>query len=334
MSDIFKALVINQEGENFFREVKEQSFDFLNEGDVLVKIQYSDLNYKDALILKDGAKLVKEFPRIPGIDFAGTVAKSNTDDFKEGDEVILTGCRVGELFHGGFSQYARVKKEFLIKKPSGMSAKQAMMMGTAGFTAMLCAFAVKAKEELLLQSKVNDVLVTGSTGGVGMVAVNILSKMGCNVTAITGKPEKADYLKELGAKTVLDRKEFEGEPRLIGKGTWDGVVDTVGGNILANAISQTRLKGIVAVCGNASGTNKLNTSVVPFYIRAVKLWGVDSVNVSNKRKEFVWGEVPSLVDFSIIEKSIKIVGLEELLTVFPEMLEGKLKNRILVDVNK
>ena len=334
MSETFKALVINQDGENFSREVKELNFDFLNEGEVLVKIQYSDLNYKDALILKDGAKLVKEFPRIPGIDFSGTVVESKSDEFKEGDEVILTGCRVGELFHGGFSQYARVKKEFLIKKPSGIDLKQAMMMGTAGFTAMLCAFAVKAKEELLLQSKVNDVLVTGSTGGVGMVAVNILSKMGCNVTAITGKPEKADYLKELGAKTVLDRKEFEGEPRLIGKGTWDGVVDTVGGNILANAISQTRLKGIVAVCGNASGTNKLNTSVVPFYIRAVKLWGVDSVNVSNKRKEFVWGEVPSLVDFSIIEKSIKTVGLEELLNVFPEMLEGKLKNRILVDVNK
>ena len=334
MPETFKALVINQEGENFSQEVKELNFDFLNEGEVLVKIKYSDLNYKDALILKDGAKLVKEFPRIPGIDFSGTVVESKSDEFKEGDEVILTGCRVGELFHGGFSQYARVKKEFLIKKPSGIDLKQAMMMGTAGFTAMLCAFAVKAKEELLLQSKVNDVLVTGSTGGVGMVAVNILSKMGCNVTAITGKPEKADYLKELGAKTVLDRKEFEGEPRLIGKGTWDGVVDTVGGNILANAISQTRLKGIVAVCGNASGTNKLNTSVVPFYIRAVKLWGVDSVNVSNKRKEFVWGEVPSLVDFSIIEKSIKIVGLEELLTVFPEMLEGKLKNRILVDVNK
>ena len=334
MPETFKALVINQEGENFSREVKKQNFDFLNEGEVLVKIQYSDLNYKDALILKDGAKLVKEFPRIPGIDFSGTVAESKSTEFKEGDEVILTGCRVGELFHGGFSQYAKVKKEFLIKKPSGIDLKQAMMMGTAGFTAMLCAFAVKAKEELLLQSKVNDVLVTGSTGGVGMVAVNILSKMGCNVTAITGKPEKADYLKELGAKTVLDRKEFEGEPRLIGKGTWDGVVYTVGGNILANAISQTRLKGIVAVCGNASGTNKLNTSVVPFYIRAVKLWGVDSVNVSNKRKEFVWGEVPSLVDFSIIEKSIKTVGLEELLNVFPEMLEGKLKNKILVDVNK
>ena len=334
MSETFKALVINQEGENFSREVKDVGFDFINDGEVLVKINYSDLNYKDALVLKDGAKLVKEFPRIPGIDFSGTVAESNSEEFKEGDEVILTGCRVGELFHGGFSQYARVKKEFLIKKPDGINLKQAMMMGTAGFTAMLCAFAVKAKEELLLQSKVNDVLVTGPTGGVGMVAVNILSKMGCNVTAITGKPEKTEYLKELGAKTVLDRKEFEGEPRLIGKGTWDGVVDTVGGNILANAISQTRLKGIVAVCGNASGTNKLNTSVVPFYIRAVKLWGVDSVNVSNKRKEFVWGEVPNLVDFSIIEKSIKIVGLEELLNVFPEMLEGKLKNKILVDVNK
>ena len=334
MSETFKALVINQEGENFSREVKDVGFDFINDGEVLVKINYSDLNYKDALVLKDGAKLVKEFPRIPGIDFSGTVAESNSEEFKEGDEVILTGCRVGELFHGGFSQYARVKKEFLIKKPDGINLKQAMMMGTAGFTAMLCAFAVKAKEELLLQNKVNDVLVTGSTGGVGMVAVNILSKMGCNVTAITGKPEKAEYLKELGAKTVLDRKEFEGEPRLIGKGTWDGVVDTVGGNILANAISQTRLKGIVAVCGNASGTNKLNTSVVPFYIRAVKLWGVDSVNVSNKRKEFIWGEVPNLVDFSIIEKSIKIVGLEELLNVFPEMLEGKLKNKILVDVNK
>ncbi len=334
MSETFKALVINQEGENFSREVKDVGFDFINDGEVLIKINYSDLNYKDALVLKDGAKLVKEFPRIPGIDFSGTVAESNSEEFKEGDEVILTGCRVGELYHGGFSQYARVKKEFLIKKPDGINLKQAMMMGTAGFTAMLCVFAVKAKEELLLQSKVNDVLVTGSTGGVGMVAVNILSKMGCNVTAITGKPEKADYLKELGAKTVLDRKEFEGEPRLIGKGTWDGVVDTVGGNILANAISQTRLKGIVAVCGNASGTNKLNTSVVPFYIRAVKLWGVDSVNVSNKRKEFVWGEVPNLVDFNIIEKSIKTVGLEELLDLFPEMLEGKLKNRILVDVNK
>ncbi len=333
MSETFKALVINQEGENFSREVKDLNFDFIKDGDVLVKVDYSDLNFKDALILKDGAKLVKDFPRIPGIDFSGTVAKSDSDEFKEGDEVILTGCRVGELFHGGFSQYAKVKKEFLIKRPQNITSKQAMMIGTAGFTALLCAFAVKAKEELLMQSKVNDVLVTGSTGAVGQVAVMVLSKMGCNVTALTGKMDKSDYLKELGAKNVVDRKEFEGEAKLIGKGLWDGVVDTVGGNILANAISQTKLKGIIAVCGNASG-NKLNTSVVPFFLRAVKLWGVDSINVSNKRKEFVWGEISNLVDFSILEKSVKTIGLEELINTFPEMLKGKLNNRILVDVNK
>ena len=333
MSETFKALVINQDGDNFSREVKELNFDFLNEGEVLVKIEYSDLNYKDALILKDGGKLVKDFPRIPGIDFSGTVSESKAEEFKEGEEVVLTGCRVGELYHGGYSQYARVKKEFLIKKPNNINSRQAMMMGTAGFTALLCAFAVKAREELLMQGKVNDVLVTGSTGGVGMVAVMILSKMGCNVTAITGKMEKSEYLKELGAKNVMDRKEFEDEAKLIGKGMWDGVVDTVGGNILANAISQTKLKGIVAVCGNAS-SNKLNTSVVPFFLRAVKLWGVDSINVSNKRKEFVWGELANLVDFDIIEKSIQTVGLNELLNTFPKMLDGKLNKKILVDVNK
>ena len=333
MPDKFKALVINQVGENFTREVKELDLSFLKEGEVLVKVDYSDLNFKDAMILKNGGKLVKEYPRIPGIDFSGTVEESNDTEFKAGDEVILTGCKVGELFHGGYSQYAKVKKDFLIKKPDGINSKEAMMLGTAGFTALLCAFAVKAKEELLMQSKVNDVLVTGSTGGVGMVAVMVLSKMGINVTAITGKPDKADYLKELGAKNVVDRKEFEGEPKLIGKGMWDGVVDTVGGNILANAISQTKPKGIVAACGNAS-SNNLNTSVLPFILRAVKLWGVDSINVSKKRKEFVWGEVPNLVDFKVLEKSIKVVGLNELINIYPDMLKGSLPNKIVVDVNK
>ena len=332
MSEKFKAIVINQSGDNFTREVKELDFSFLNEGEVLVKVDYSDLNFKDAMILKDGGKLVKEFPRIPGIDFSGTVIESQDKEFKKDDEVILTGCKVGELYHGGYSQYAKVKKDFLIKKPKDISNKQAMMLGTAGFTALLCAFAVKAKEELLMQSKVEDVLVTGSTGGVGMVAVMVLSKMGINVTAITGKMDKANYLKELGAKNVVDRKEFEGEPKLISKGIWDGVVDTVGGNILANAISQTKPKGIVAACGNASG-NKLNTSVIPFILRAVKLWGVDSINISKKRKEFVWGEVPKLVDFKILEKSIKTVGLQELLNIYPEILKGNLPNKIVVDVN-
>ena len=333
MSKNFRAIVINNQNDNFTREVKDLNIDFLKDGEVLVKVDYSDLNFKDAMILKNGGMLVKEYPRIPGIDFSGSVQESNTSEFKEGDKVILTGCRVGELFHGGYSQYAKVKKEFLIKCPESISTKQAMILGTAGLTALLCAFSVKAREELLLQSKVNDVLVTGSTGGVGMVAVMVLSKMGINVTAITGKTDKENYLKELGAKNVLNRKEFEGEAKMLDKGTWDGVVDTVGGNILSNAIAQTKPKGIVAICGNASG-NKLNTSVIPFILRAVKLWGVDSVNISKKRKEFVWGEFPALIDFNILAKSIKTVGLEELLKTYPQMLEGKLSNKILVDVNK
>ena len=335
MRDQFKAIVLNFSNDKFSREIKTLDKNFIKtgDGDVLVKIDYSDLNFKDAMILKNGGNLVKEFPRIPGIDFSGTVEESNVDEFKKGDQVILTGSRVGEIYHGGYSQFARVKKDFIIKKPDGISTKQAMMLGTAGFTAILCAFAVKAREELLLGEKVNEVLVTGSTGGVGSVAVMALSKLGCNVTAVTGKMKQSNFLKELGAKNVIDRKELEGEPKFLGKGTWDGVVDTVGGNILANAISQTKHSGIVAVCGNASG-NKLNTSVIPFILRGVKLWGVDSIMVSKKRKEFIWREVSKLINFNILEKSIKIVSLSELINIFPSMLEGKLSNKILVDLNK
>tara|TARA_Y100000590_G_scaffold466283_1_gene641108 strand:+ start:735 stop:1736 length:1002 start_codon:yes stop_codon:yes gene_type:complete len=333
MDNKFKAIVINQSNDKFSREVKTLDKNFLKDGDVLVKIDYSDLNFKDAMILENGGKLIKEYPRIPGVDLSGTVEESNVGDFKKGDKIIVNGSRVGELYHGGYSQYARVKKEFIIKMPSGMSTEKAMMLGTGGFTAVLCAFAVKAREELLLGEKVNDVLVTGATGGVGSIAVMALSKLGCNVTAVTGKIEQKDFLKELGAKNIIDRKELESEPKLLGKGIWDGVVDTVGGNILANAISQTKHSGIVAACGNASG-NQLNTSVIPFILRGVKLWGVDSVAISKKRKEFIWGEIPKLIDFGILKKSIKVIGLNELLTIFPSMLEGKLSNKILVDVNK
>ena len=333
MSDKFKAIVLDQSGDKFSREVKTLDKSFLKDGDVLIKIDYSDLNYKDAMILKNGGKLIKEYPRIPGVDFSGSVEESSVNEFKKGDQVILNGSRVGELYHGGYSQYAKVKKEFIIKKPEGINTKQAMMLGTAGFTALLCAFAVKAREELLLGEKVNDVLVTGATGGVGSVAVMALTKLGCNVTAVTGKMEQSSLLKELGAKNIIDRKELETEPKLLGKGIWDGVVDTVGGNILANAISQTKYSGIVAACGNASG-NRLNTSVIPFILRGVKLWGVDSVAISKKRKEFIWSQAPKLIDFATLEKTIKVVSLSELLKIFQSMLEGKLANKILVDVNK
>ena len=333
MNDKFKAIVLDQSNDQFIRKVETLKKDFLKKEDVLVKIDYSDLNFKDAMILKNGGKLIKEYPRIPGIDFSGTVEDSNNELFKKGDQVILTGSRVGELYHGGYSQYAWVKKDFIVKKPKNITNKQAMMLGTAGLTALLCAFAVKAREELLLGEKVNDVLVTGATGGVGSVAVMVLSKMGYNVTAVTGKMTQANYLKELGAKNIIDRKEMESEPKIISKGTWDGVVDTVGGNILSNAISQTKHSGIVAACGNASG-NKLNTSVIPFILRGIKLWGIDSIAISKKRKEFVWSEVHNLINFELLEKSIKIVSLDDLLNLFPSMLEGKLVNKVLVDVNK
>ncbi len=333
MPDKFKAIVIDQKSEKFSREIRELDASFLDQGDILVKVDYSDLNYKDALILNDGGKLVRDFPRIPGIDFSGKVLESNDGEFKKDDEVILTGCRVGEMYHGGYSQLAKVKKEFLVKKPNNLSTKESMIIGTAGFTALLCAFAVNAREELLLGEKVNDVLVTGATGGVGTIAVMALSKLGYNVTAVTGKAENTELLKKLGAKNVVNRSEFEGETKLLGKAIWDGVVDTVGGNILAHAISQTKHSGIVAACGNASGI-KLNTNVMPFILRGVKLWGIDSIQVSMKRRQFVWSQVERLVDFKVLEETVQVINMEELINTFPKMLKGKTSGRIVIDVNK
>ena len=333
MSDQFKALIINQEGESFTREIKSIDKSFLKHGDVTIKVDYSDLNFKDGMILKNGGRLVKEFPHIPGIDFSGTVLESENSKFNEGDEVILTGFRVGEVFFGGYSQIAKVNADFLVKKPKDLTSRQAMILGTAGFTSLMSSFAIQARESILLGEKVNDVLVTGATGGVGSVAVMALSKLGYNVTAVTGKDSKADYLKSLGAKTVVNRSEFDKDPRLIDKGLWDGVVDTVGGKILANAIVQTKPNGIIAVCGNANN-NELNTSVIPFMLRGIKLWGMDSANCSIKRREFIWAEASKLIDFDLLEKSILTVSLEELIETYPKILKGEISGRVIVDLNK
>ena len=333
MSNQFKALILDQKGEEFTREVKSIDKSFLKHGDVTIKVDYSDLNFKDGMILKNGGRLVKEFPHIPGIDFSGTVLESENSKFKKGDEVILTGFRVGEIFYGGYSQVAKVNADFLVKKPDSLTTKQAMILGTAGFTSLMSGFAIQARESILLGEKINDVLVTGATGGVGSVAVMALTKLGYNVTAVTGKDSKTDYLKSLGAKNVLNRAEFDKDPRLLDKGLWDGVVDTVGGKILANAIVQTKPNGIVAVCGNANN-NELNTSVVPFMLRGIKLWGMDSANCSIKRREFIWGEASKLVDFDLLEKSILTVSLEELLETYPKILKGEISGRVLVDLNK
>ncbi|WP_023648724.1 oxidoreductase [Candidatus Pelagibacter ubique] len=333
MSDQFKALIINQEGDNFTREVKSIDKSFLKHGDVTIKVDYSDLNFKDGMILKNGGRLVKEFPHIPGIDFSGTVLESENSKFTEGDEVILTGFRVGEVFFGGYSQIAKVNADFLVKKPKDLTSRQVMILGTAGFTSLMSAFAIQARESILLGEKVNDVLVTGATGGVGSVAVMALTKLGYNVTAVTGKDSKEDYLKSLGAKNVVNRSEFDKDPRLIDKGLWDGVVDTVGGKILANSIVQTKPNGIIAVCGNANN-NELNTSVIPFMLRGIKLWGMDSANCSIKRREFIWSEASKLIDFDLLEKSIVTVSLEELIETYPKILKGEISGRVIVDLNK
>ena len=334
MADKFKALIINQESENFTREIKSIEHSFLKHGDVLVKVDYSGLNFKDALILKNGARLVKEFPHIPGIDFSGKVEESKNEKFKSGDEVILTGWRVGEIYFGGFSQYAKVNGDFLIKKPKKLTTRQSMMLGTAGLTALQCAFVSKlTREELLLGDKVQDVIVTGASGGVGSIAVMILSKLGCNVTAVTGKDTNHEYLKSIGAKNFINTSELTKDPRPLDKGLWDGAVDTVGGQVLANVLAQTKETGIVASCGNAADI-KLNTTVMPFIIRGVKLWGINSVNISTVRRNFLWNEVPKLIDFNLLNNSIKEISLNEVLDIYPKMLKGETYGRYIINLSK
>ena len=333
MTNKFKALVIDNQNENFTRSVQELDVSALKDGNVLVKVDYSSLNYKDAMILKDGGRIVRTFPFVPGIDFSGNVVESEDTNFKSGDRVILTGFRVGEAFFGGFSQYAKVNSNFLIKAPANISNHQAMMLGTAGFTALLCSFAIKAREELLMGEKVKDVLVTGATGGVGSIAVMILSKMGYDVHAVTGKKDKNDYLKNLGAKNIIDRKEFEGESKLLEKAVWDGVVDTVGGLGLTKIFAQTKPGGIVAACGNAGGI-KINTTVMPFIIRGVKLWGIDSSGASLKRREFVWNEASKLIDFDKLKSFTQELSFTDLLETYPKLLKGEFFGRAVVNPNK
>ena len=334
MSNQFKALILNQDGDSFNREVKSIDKNFLKHGDVTVKVHYSGLNYKDALILKNGARLVKEFPHIPGIDFSGVVEESNHKNFKTGDEIILTGWRVGEIYYGGYSQYAKVNGDFLVKKPKNLSLRESMIMGTAGFTALQCSFTTKTtREELLLGEKVQNVIVSGASGGVGSMAVMILNNLGCDVTAVTGKDNNKDYLKLIGAKNVVNTNELMKDARPLDKGLWDGAVDTVGGKILENILSQTKDAGIVAACGNALDI-KLNTTVMPFIIRGVKLWGINSVNASIKRRQFLWNEAAKLLNFDILEKSIKEINLDEVINIFPMMLKGETSGRYIINLNK
>ena len=253
---------------------------------------------------------------------------------KKGDEVILTGWRVGEIYYGGYSQYAKINGDFLVQKPKNLTLKESMIMGTAGFTALQCSFTTKTtREELLLGEKVQNVIVSGASGGVGSMAVMILNKLGCNVTALTGKNSNKEFLESIGAKNVINTSELMKEARPLDKGLWDGAVDTVGGQVLANVLSQTKEAGIVASCGNAAD-NKLNTTVMPFIIRGVKLWGINSVNTSIQRRQFLWNEASKLINFEILNKSVNELSLDEVLEVYPKMLKGETSGRYIINVNK
>jgi len=302
----------------------------LMDGDVDVRVEYSTLNYKDGLAMTGRAPVVRTFPLTPGIDFAGVVERSDHAGFSVGDRVVLNGWGVGESHHGGLAQKARVKGDWLVKLPDGLTAAQAMAIGTAGYTAMLC---VMALEREGITPDRGDILVTGASGGVGGVAIALLSKLGYRVIASSGrKAQEADYLTGLGAADIIERSELSGPGRPLGKERWAGAVDSVGSHTLANVLAQTRYGGAVAACGLAQGMD-LPGSVAPFILRGVTLAGVDSVMCPIPRRIEAWRRLAADLDLTRLEAMTQTVGLEEVIALAPDILDGKVRGRVVVDVN-
>ena len=323
----FRAILLEENDGNVAGSVTDLEDDRLPEGDVTVRIDYSDLNYKDGLILKGLARLVRNYPHVPGIDFSGTVEQSASPDFAAGDRVVLTGWGLGERHWGGFAQKARVKAGWLVKAPDGLSNLQAMAIGTAGFTAMI---SVMALEHAGLRKDAGPVLVTGASGGVGSVAVAILAALGYEVTASSGKADEADYLRDLGAAGVIGRLEASGRP--LEKGQWAGCVDTVGGATLATAFAQMNVHSAIAVCGNAGG-NDLGTTVLPFILRGVSLLGMDSVMYPAAPRKEAWQRLATDLPIEKLEAMTEVVSLEETFAAGETILKGGVRGRTVVDVN-
>ena len=324
----FKAIVIEKADGGTKAALTEFDEANLMEGDVTVAVDYSTLNYKDGLALTGKAPVVRRFPMIAGIDFAGTVESSNSPAWKPGDKVILNGWGCGESHLGAYAQKARVKGDWLVALPAGMSAHDAMAIGTAGYTAMLC---VMALERHGLTPEQGPVAVTGAAGGVGSVAVAILAKRGFTVHAVTGRPAEADYLKGLGAAEVVDRKELAEKPRPLGKERWAGAVDVVGSTTLANLLSMTRYGGAVAACGLAGGMD-LPASVAPFILRGVCLYGIDSVMCPLPRRKEAWKRLAEDLDRQKLAAMTREIGLSEVIGVAPDILVGKVRGRIVVRI--
>jgi acrylyl-CoA reductase (NADPH) len=302
----------------------------LMDGDVTVAVDYSTVNYKDGLALTGKAPVVRVWPLIPGIDFAGRVERSENPEFKPGDRVILNGWGVGESHHGGYAQKARVKGDWLIKAPEGIDNARAMAIGTAGYTAMLC---VMALERGGVTPDKGDVIVTGAAGGVGSVAIAVLSKLGYRVLASTGRAEsEGDYLRSLGAEEIIDRAELSGPGRPLGKERWAGAVDAVGSHTLANVLAQTRYGGTVAACGLAQGMD-LPGSVAPFILRGVTLAGVDSVMRPKPDRIEAWRRLATELDQGLLDRMTERATLDDLPRLGAEIIEGKVRGRVVVDVN-
>lgn len=329
MTETFRAIRLTKQDKSVACELANLTEADLMDGDVTVAVDYSTVNYKDGLAITGKAPIARVSPLIPGIDFAGTVESSSNAKFKKGDRVILNGYGVGEGHHGGYAQKARVPGEWLVKSPETISAAHAMAIGTAGYTAMLC---VMALEKGGITTNSGDVLVTGAAGGVGSVAIALLSKLGYRVIASTGRAEEAPYLKSLGAAEIIDRKELSEPGRPLGKERWAGVVDAVGSHTLVNALAQTKYDGVVAACGLAQGMD-LPGSVAPFILRGITLHGIDSVMAPMARREEAWSRLARDLDMNKLDAMTNRAVLKDVLTLAEDVIAGKIRGRVVVDVN-
>ena len=326
---MFNAIVIDKNESQQEVAVKSLDQDSLTEGDVLVKVDYSTINYKDALAITGASPVVRKFPMVPGIDLAGVVEQSDNPNWKAGDKVVLNGWGVGEGHWGGLAQYAKLKGEWLIKLPEAFDSRQAMIIGTAGYTASLC---VEALVKHGISPNDGEILVTGASGGVGSIAIALLKSAGYTVVASTGKTAESDYLKSLGAADIIDRNELSEPGKPLQKERWAGVVDAAGGNTLANACAQTRYRGALAACGLAESM-KFPSSVAPFILRGVTLYGIDSVMAPLAVREPAWVRLARDLDAATLDSVAQDISLAEAVDVAGDVLAGKIKGRLVVDVN-
>ena len=331
MTESFKALVLDQTDDEFSAAFRDVAVSDLPDGDVTVAIEYSTINYKDGLVINGNVgRLVRDFPHIPGIDFAGTVETSDSDAFKPGDKVVLTGWRVGEVHWGGLGQKARVKSDWLVPLPKGLSTQQAMAVGTAGFTSMLCVDALEAHG---LTPERGEVLVTGGAGGVGSVAIAILANRGYTVVTATGRRAEDSYLNGLGAHEILDRTDLsEAEIRPLERERWAGCVDTVAGKTLATVLAQMKYGGSVAACGLAGG-NTLETKVLPFLLRGVNILGIDSVMQPAENRTRIWQRIADDLPLDKLDAMTNVAPLDQVPDLAKAILKGQVRGRTVIDVN-